>query len=240
MLTTALDRRLMLERHGLGPPRSVALHGWGRNRLDWNPVLQGLPAYALDLPGFGLSPPPPHAWGALDYARFLDPLFDGLEPCVLVGHSFGGRVALHLAAHRPDRFRGVVLTGTPVFRLAPAAQVRFRFRLARALHRRGLLGDRRMEDARNRYGSADYRAASGVMREVLVKVVAEEYVEALEGVRAPIALVWGQNDSVVPLEVAHRVRAIVPSAELDVVSGSGHLLDAAMANRIRERILAFS
>jgi pimeloyl-ACP methyl ester carboxylesterase len=230
----------MYERYGDGAPSVVALHGWGRDRRDWDPVLRGTAAYALDLPGFGLSPAPPAGWGAQEYSRFLAPLFDELDPVVLVGHSFGGRIALHLAADRPDRFRGVVLTGTPVFRVAPAGRPKAAFRLARSLHRLHLLGDERMEAYRRKYGSADYRQARGVMREVLVRVVNEEYGDALKRLQVPLALVWGEQDTAVPLAVVDRIRAVVPDAQLDVVAGSGHLVDDALADRIRDRIAAMT
>ena len=68
---------------------------------------------APDLFGFGATPPPPEAWGSAEYARPLLPLFE--EPGVLadrvvvVGHSFGGRVAVHLAPLVPDRIERLVL-----------------------------------------------------------------------------------------------------------------------------------
>ncbi len=141
-----------------------------------------LSVVAPDLFGFGATPPPPEAWGSEEYAGHLLPLFEepGLlaERVVLVGHSFGGRVAIPLYGLVPDRIERVVLTGVPLLdrqgrRTRPAT----RYRLARRLHRMGLLGDERMEAMRNRYGSPDYRAAQGVMRDVFVRLLAEQYVE---------------------------------------------------------------
>ena len=64
-----------------------------------------LDAVALDLPGFGAAPPPPEPWGTPQYADALSPLLDELGPVVVLGHSFGGRVAIELAHRRPDAVR---------------------------------------------------------------------------------------------------------------------------------------
>ena len=182
-----------------------------------------------DLFGFGATPPPPEPWGTDEYARQLLPLFD--EPGVLadrivvVGHSFGGRVAVRLHALVPGRIERMVLCGVPLLdrqgrRVRPAAA----YRLVRRLHRMGLIGDDRMDAARNRYGSPDYRAAQGVMREVFVKILAEQYADELGSIACPVDLLWGEKDSEVPVEVAMRARGMFPEASVTVIPGVGHLV----------------
>ena len=81
-----------------------------------------------------------------------------------------------------------------------------------------------MEAARQRYGSADYRAAQGVMRQVLVRAVNETYEAQLDAVRCPVHLVWGGDDTVAPLEVADRsLGRPAPRGDLVVLPGVGHL-----------------
>src|SRR5438067_3542048 len=100
MLKAFDDGRLFGAAFGSGPPWVLALHGWRRTQRDWNDVLVGLDAIALDLPGFGATPLPDRPWGSPEYAAAVTPVlereFDG--PAVVIGHSFGGRVATHLAA----------------------------------------------------------------------------------------------------------------------------------------------
>jgi pimeloyl-ACP methyl ester carboxylesterase len=225
------------ESWGDGVPTVLALHGWQRTHLDFAPVfdaasaLPGGPLSAVgpDLAGFGATPPPPEPWGSEQYARHLLPLFD--EPgvladrIVLVGHSFGGRVAVHLAPLVPERIERVVLTAVPLLdregrRSRPAPG----YRLARALHRLGLVGEERMEAMRQKYGSPDYRAAQGVMRAVFVKLLAEGYVDQMAAIDCPVDLVWGDADADVPLEVAVRARDLFPSARLVTLPGIGHLV----------------
>jgi pimeloyl-ACP methyl ester carboxylesterase len=221
---------------GEGTPTVLALHGWQRTHLDFAPVmgeagtLVGGPfaALGLDLAGFGATPPPPEPWGSEAYAHHLLPLFE--EPgvladrIVLVGHSFGGRVAVHLAPLVPDRIERLVLTAVPLLdregrRSRPAAG----YRMARALHRLGLVGEERMEALRQKYGSPDYRAAQGVMRAVFVKLLAERYVDQMAAIDCPVDLVWGDADTDVPLEVAERALPLFPSARLVALPGVGHL-----------------
>jgi pimeloyl-ACP methyl ester carboxylesterase len=208
-------------------PWVLALPGWARTHRDFDAALTGLDAIAVDLPGFGAAPPPPEAWTTAEYAEFLAPVLDELAPdAVVLGHSFGGRVAVHLGARHPDRVAAMVLTGVPLVRNPVAARRRspLAFRLARTLHRRGLVADARMEALRQRYGSADYRAATGVMRDVLVKAVNETYEGPLAAFPGPIELVWGTDDDQVPLQVAQAAMAVTGNATLTPCPGAGHFV----------------
>lgn len=225
MLTAFAGGALFGERFGDAPITVVALHGWGRTHADFGALLAGFDAVALDLPGFGASPAPPSGWGAADYAALVVEVLPSLAvPIVVLGHSFGGRVAVELAARHPQAVAGLVLAGVPLLRIdRPGARPPLEFRIVRALHRRGLVGDARMERLRQSRGSDDYRATSGVQREVFVRVVNESYEEALRGVRCPVELVWGDDDPQVPLTIAERARAIlVAPTTLTVVPGAGH------------------
>ncbi len=199
----------------------MALHGWGRSRSDYAAMLAllGEPALAVDLPGFGLSAPPPWPWTPKDYAAFFaERLLATLAaPVVVVGHSFGGRVAVHLAASCPEAVGALVLTGVPLFREPNAARPVLAYRVVRALSRSGLIGERRLEAARRRYGSADYRNAEGVMREVLVASLAASDDDAVASVRCPVALVWGARDTAAPLSVAERAQVAFRRAHLEVL-----------------------
>lgn len=209
---------------GRWPPAVVGLHGWGRDRDDLAAVLDGLDAVAVDLPGFGLSPAPPQAWGTERYAAALDPLLDAIgQPVVLVGHSFGGRVAVRIARARPEQVRSLVLTGAPIApRPGPTRRPALPYRLIRAASRRGLVPDTMLERARQRYGSRDYVAAQGVMRAVLVTVLAEDYTADVAALTQPVSLVWGDADAEVPVAVAERARDLLTDADLEVVPGVGH------------------
>ena len=240
MLKSFAGGAIFGERFGDGPPQVLALHGWGRDRRDFNEVLGGLDAVAIDLPGFGASPEPAEAVGAAGYARMVAPVLDEFDqPVILVGHSFGGRVAVHLAVLRPDKVRSLVLVGVPLLRRAGngGRTAPFAYRMIRALHGVGWVGDDRMELARQRYGSTDYRAARGVMREVLVTVVNESYEAQLGEIRQPVHLIWGANDRDVPVEVARRAITHLRRAELTMLEGVGHHVCLEAPEAVRAAVL---
>lgn len=221
---------LFAERYGHNPPRVLALHGWGRRGSDFGPALGEFDCVALDLPGFGASPAPDDAIGAGGYAEMIGPVFELFDrPPVVVGHSFGGRVAVVRQAKHAGSQAGLVLAASPLVRQAgPSRRPAFAYRLARAANRVGLVSDRRLEAEKRRRGSADYRAATGVMRDVLVTVVNESYEEELTRITVPVHLLWGATDAEVPLRVAEEAARILESSgtsvRLEVLDGVGHHL----------------
>ena len=171
-----------------------------------------------DLFGFGSSVQPPEAMGSGGYATaVVDAVrnWTGSKRVLLVGHSFGGRVALKIATAAPDSVCGLIIAGTPLFRSRTRARPPLRYRTIRRLNRLGVTSDARLESARARHGSADYLAASGVMREVLVRVVNESYEDDLAGLRCPTAFVWGRGDTAAPVSDARRAQRIVDGSTLE-------------------------
>jgi len=236
VLQTFARGRLFGARTGTGTPRVLALHGWRRSHEDFDGVLgptvgdglvdvgDPLDALAPDLPGFGATPAPGEAWGTADYAALVADLLDEMAtPVVVLGHSFGGLVATRLLAACPDKVSGAVITGSPLLRASTGRRPAAAFRLLRRLHALGVVSGERMEAARQRYGSADYRASEGVMREVLVRTLAETYDEVLGAITVPVTLVWGDDDAEVPLGVGEWAAERLAQAELVVCPGAGHL-----------------
>lgn len=228
-LRSYAEGALFAEVFGEGAPRVLALHGWGRRGRDFAPALEGVSTLAPDLPGFGATPPPDDVIGAHGYAEIVARLLPEFEePPLVVGHSFGGRVGVCLAAAYPERIGSLLLTGVPLVRRAPWVKAPLTYRFIRALHRGGLISDERLETEKRRRGSADYRAATGVMREILVKTVNEGYEEELRRLRSPVMLLWGENDREVPTGTAIAARGIMERAGVEVsfeiVPGVGHHL----------------
>ncbi len=239
MLKAFASGQLFGTAHGTGPAAVLGLPGWGRTHRDFDAAFDGLDAVAIDLPGFGASPQPPEAWGAAGYARAVAPVLEEMaQPAVVVGHSFGGRVAVQLAVLRPERVAALVLTGAPLLRrpgTTPAKPV-LAYRVGRALHGRGLVSDGTMDGLRRRFGSADYRKAEGVMRQVLVRVVNETYEDELAALTCPTELLWGDDDGEVPLEVAEAARTLMADATLTVVPGAGHLTPLTAPDQVRAAV----
>jgi pimeloyl-ACP methyl ester carboxylesterase len=239
----------------------LALHGWGRDHHDFDTVLAGLDAVALDLPGHGVAPEPPEAWSTAQYAQWVAPVLADLGggPWVVLGHSFGARVAVHLAAAtsaaQGDRpcTAALVLTGAP---LAPPpdrrpARPSIAYRAGRALHRAGLVSDDRMEQLRRRHGSDEYRRASPVMRGVLVKAVNETasaaYIPPLRQWVAgggALELVWWERDPEASLQGvlsglngSNGSASPQPGPNVRTVPGLGHLINNELVAEVRAALL---
>ena len=128
--------------------------------------------------------------------------------------------------------RSLVLTGAPLVRATPAPRPAPTVRLAKRLRAWHLVPDSVVERARRGAGSDDYRAVDGVMREVFVTVVNEDYREDLARIAVPVTMVWGELDDSAPLAGARLAAELVPGAELDVVEGGGHLLTGSLEDRV--------
>lgn len=217
----------------------VLLHGWGRTRSDFFDVAHILrhatPSPTIvnfDLPGFGSSPEPDGGWGTDRYAdlvqQALGELIDLEHPpssLTLVGHSFGGRVAVQLSGRQLlEPLTGLVLSGVPLLRGGVKVKQSLSYRMVRSLARSGLVPAAVLERSRQKHGSADYRATHGVMRDVFVKTVNEHYDDLLVATEVPVTLVWGSDDHVVPPHVAERSQQFFASSVLEVLPEVGHMV----------------
>lgn len=210
----------------------VWLHGWARRGADFAAAAtalaeRGFASVALDLPGCGASPAPLVAGGARHYADLILPTLREIaeEPIVLVGHSRGGCIAVVAASRHPELTHALVVSGAPLVRATSSALSPLAYRTLRSLARRRLVSPRRLEAARNKYGSTDYRNAEGVMRNVLVASVNESYESELTLLAMPVTFVWGENDHEVPVDVARRAMELTEGpTSLTVLDGVGHLV----------------
>src|SRR3989344_5911983 len=92
----------------------VFLHGWGAQALCFSNTLEKCQnVIALDLPGFGESQLPEAAWSIGEYVGFLKHFFEKLriEHPILVGHSFGGNIAIKYCARYGDA-KKLILIGS--------------------------------------------------------------------------------------------------------------------------------
>lgn len=214
---------------GSGEP-VVVLHGWGGRIESMAPVISclrsGFRTIALDLPGFGSSPPPQEVWGTPEYAELIAAALAarGIDRAHFVGHSYGAKTSLYLAASHPRLVGKLVLTGSSGLRTPPSFRARMKRAVSRMAKAAGKLGNRgeRVRDALyRRIASQDYREA-GPLRPILVKVVNEDLKDLLPRIEASTLLVWGSRDDAVPLSHARTMERLIPDAGLVVFEGRGH------------------
>ena len=214
-------------------PTVVYAHGWGRSYHDFIQVAESLaPAtnsILLDLPGFGESPRPEDTWGSSEYAdhcaQFLKQR--SVTPVIWVGHSFGGRVGLQLAVRHPQLVAGMVLVASAGIPL-PTSRTRqlkrryrqFRFKMAK---RRATTAEqtKRLEQ---QYGSADYlQSAELGLRDIFVKVIAEDQTNDTRKISTPTTLIYGNADTETPVAIGERLNSLIQGSQLVCCPEFDHL-----------------
>lgn len=231
------------------------MHGWARTKEDFSPFISELltgcdrlgiskPAILnLDLPGFGSSPAPEAAVGTDWYGEVLEEVLVSLDSelnspdTILLGHSLGGRVAVSHSAVAKRPPCAIVLAGAPLIRIKPKARPSLKFQAAKKLRSLGLLSESSMDKIRDQFGSSDYRATQGVMRQVFVKIVNEDYESLIPAIESKVYLVSGELDDQVPPEVAKEVSAISRDATSEVLEGVGHFIPIQAPTKLAEVLL---
>lgn len=227
--------QLILPSPASGAQTILMLHGWGANIKLVQPLGErmnalGYAVYILDLPGFGESAPPPAAWTVPDYAKFVIEYMDvhGLAQVNLFGHSFGGRISLVLGSEYADRFGKLALADAAgiLAQKPTTASIRLKtYKTIRdSLYKVGAksLANSLREQYNKRYASSDFQAASGVMRETIVKVVNQDLRPYAARVSRPTLLFWGDQDEDTPLWMGQELEKLIPDAGLIVYEGAGH------------------
>lgn len=219
--------------NGEGRPL-VLMHGWGCNvstlaSIEKTALEAGCKVVNIDFPGHGLSKEPPAVWGVDDYTKVLEAIVkqENLVRPSLLGHSFGGRVALLYSSRHDDVDKLILVDAAgikPRRSLKYYAKVYSFKAYKRLMHL--IYGAEKAEamlDARRaKAGSADYASASPRMRAILSKVVNEDLKAVMPRISASTLLIWGENDTATPLSDAKYMESHIKDAGLVAFPGCGH------------------
>lgn len=243
--------RVMRNSESRQTPATVFLHGWGGNSASFEPLWSALSLrnanfstlLALDLPGFGKTPPPPTPWDITEYAscvvKYLDA--EGIETADLICHSFGGRITTKLLVMHPQRFRKVVYIA-PAGILHHEPKISTAGKIAKVVKPiMQLPGLKTLFPAVQRFGyrligSHDYLKTSGVMRETFKKVIAEDTAPLLAAITHPVEIFWGRNDGYVPVADGSIMKKTLPHADLTIFEDGKHGIHLTHASQIAEKI----
>ena len=216
---------------GEGKP-VVLLHGWGSNLEAFTRVQQNLESefhvFSIDLPGFGKSQEPNEVWGVYEYTEFIEEFcrLKNISNPILAGHSYGGRVSIVYASRNPV-LKLVLLDSAGI---KPHRPLSYYIKIYTYKFVRAVLpyivgrakANEIIENYRKQAGSSDYKSASPVMRQVLVKSVNEDLKGEMPKIKAPTLLVWGENDTATPVSDAKAMEKLIPNAGLVVLKNAGH------------------
>lgn len=209
------------------------LHGWGQTHKSLEPLAalfkQDFTNTLYDLPGFGKSESLAEDAGTEEYARSLIRDLENRKTgaVIFAGHSFGARVAIRLAAQRPDLAKGLILIAGAGLKRKRGMFFQIKKGILSLLGKTGSLLDavfktRFKEKFRTRFGSKDYREAGSLLK-TFVKTVNEDLSEVAAGVSCPVILIYGENDNETPPEFGERYKTLIKGAKLKVLPGFGHL-----------------
>lgn len=210
----------------------VLMHGWGCNASTLASIeavaAETCHVYNVDFPGFGQSEEPASTWGVEEYTAWLAELISklGIKRPILLGHSFGGRVAI-LYASRSDVDKVILVDAAgikPRRKLSYYVKV-YSFKTMKALAKL-ILGREKaqayIDKQRQKRGSADYASSSPTMRAILSKVVNEDLKSVMPSIKASTLLIWGENDTATPISDAKTMERLIPGAGLVAFPACGH------------------
>ena len=227
-------------------PAVIMIHGFGSSLHtfeNWSQALKDrYRVVRIDLPGSGLSPPDPTGrYGDDRMFELLLGLMQGLQidQAAIIGNSVGGRIAWAFAAAHPDRVSRLVLVSpdgfaSTGFEYGKAPQVGAVTHAMRAVLPRFLV---RMNLVQS-YGDPDRLPSATVQRYYdllrapgarlalihrMQQTILQDPLPRLAAIEAPVLLLWGENDRLIPVANAQDYLAALPNARLTVLPGIGHL-----------------
>ena len=238
--------RVRYVRKGSGPP-VVLLHGFASSLYTWKDVLPALAAghdvVAIDLPGFGGSSIP-RPLQATSYPGVVLAVMDrlGLDRASLVGNSLGGSVAVAVAGEHPERVDRLVVIDSAGFNFrardrpwilrlvaapgvaAAVERLPVRRRLVAAGLRQVFFHDELVTEERiDEYAAPMLRpGAARAAAELLAAPGPPDFAALITRVRAPTLVIWGREDTWIPVEHAGRFTAAIPGATAVVLDACGH------------------
>lgn len=239
---------------GYSDDKILLLHGWGsnigllKNMIDF--LSKTKTVYALDMPGFGQSDQMSCPWCVDNYVdlviKFIEEM--KIDKLSLLGHSFGGRVIIKLVNRENLNFNvdKIILVDSagikPKKSIKKIIKVKL-FKIGKKIVCSKLVKrmyPNALENLKNRFGSEDYKDATPIMRETLVKTVNEDLTNLLENIKNPTLLIWGEKDTATPFKDAVLMNKLISDSGIVKIENAGHysFLEAPnLVNRVLESFL---
>lgn len=224
----------------------VILHGWGSSKEKWQKVKENLENNEVnviipDLPGFKEENKIDRPWNLDDYVNWLEDFSQNNEKFFLLGHSFGGAVALKFTLKHPQKVEKLFLVAaacirrkslkkgilTKISKIFKAFSFLPGFSILRKVFYRVFL-------------KSDYPYAKGYMKETYLNIISEDLSGILPLIRPPTVIIWGNKDEATPIKDAHIIKDKIKNSELIVILGGTHDLERKMPEKLSQTILNFA
>jgi len=229
-------------------PAILILHGWGSKSDRWMQVAELLSqnnfsVVVPDLPGFGKSGAPSFAWSTEDYCNFVEQFVQklGLQNFFLLGHSFGGGIAVVYASKFRTRVKKLVLFASAVFRRKTARRTLFMIiaSIFKVFSFAPFYGLFRKAFYRFIVRKSDYPYTSGVMKEIYKKVIGNDLSSYLSSIQMPTFIIWGDRDDVIPPANAYLIQQKIKNSQIAIMPGGDHDIEQHMPEVLAQKIIEF-
>lgn len=202
----------------------LLLHGWGGSTHYWDPLVEALSStYKTDVikfPGIATNEHVPSTWGVPEYAEWLIEYINNKshKDVVLIGHSFGGRVAAEIAAKKPKWLRVIILDSSPCIR-RPSFIVKTKIKTA------NLIKHLIPKTIRQYFYYDDLRGANKKGLETVFRnVISYDQTNQLRRINVPCLIIWGKQDKIVPLRIGKEMSNLILNSEFISINNAGHMV----------------
>ena len=231
-------------------PTLIIFHGWQSSKEKWQTVKenlekQGLKVIVPDLPGFKKETELKKPWGLDDYLDWFTQLNNREdESFFLLGHSFGGRMAIKFAAKHPEKLKGLILVSAAGIKPKRNLQSRLISATAKFGRRFSSLpfySFFRKIIYRFILRTTDYIKAEKILnlKDTFKKIIAEDLTGYLEKIKTPTLIIWGEKDKMTPLSDAYLMNEKIPNSKLEVLKNIGHSPHREAPKMLAEKIINF-
>lgn len=213
---------------GSGKKLIVFLHGWGGSieSFFWiKDYFKDESLLFVDFPGFGKSPESQKPYFVSDYVFELKNIIDNFEidDLILVGHSFGGRVAIKFAflfQYCYKRFRVCLIDSAGI---KPKRSIVYHLKVLRFKYlKKRASKNPKLKTRLNSYGSKDYKALSCNMKRTFVQVVNEDLSAYAKFLKCQTIIIWGRRDKETKMYMAKKLHKLINGSQLFVFENAGH------------------
>lgn len=223
----------------------LVLHGWGHTAQLWLPFISCLHSeyrfILLDLPAHGGTQFLKRGASVPQYSEFVFAFIKKLKlkKPVIIGHSFGGQIAAHLALKKPRLASKLILIAPAIIRHRTFRQKLKIFLFSRFNFLRKLLPKPLLKSLLKTVSSTDYYQASPEHQEILKKIVNYRLPRPLSRLQLPTLLIWGENDVDLPVFLAKKIAQSIPDCRLKIIYNAGHNLYLNQPSQLAYLIIPF-
>lgn len=206
----------------------VFLHGWGADLNSFLWLKEYFEDYSLlfvDFPGFGKSPEPSIPFTVLNFTTELKNLLNNFEinELILVGHSFGGRVAIKFSFLFQDNYKNFKLCLIDSAGIKPRRNLKYYIRVARfKMLKKKAMKNQKLHSKLDTFGSSDYKKLSLIMKQTFVRVVNEDLSSNAKFIKCKTIIVWGNKDKETKLYMAKKLSKLISNSKLYILKNAGH------------------